>query len=103
MLVPKDSQLRSIPEHLDPNQGFFIDGIRVSLEMLDAAHLRLQHLLLTVHNSMEAATGLPDGVNTAVLLDVWSLVDSLHRLGDLVYHFPHLDAQAQPQFKAESC
>ena len=42
MIIGPESSLRRIPAALDRRQAFFIEGIRVSIEMIEAAHARLQ-------------------------------------------------------------
>jgi len=42
MILGQDSRLRKMPIALDRKIGFFLEGIRVSIEMIDLSYQRLQ-------------------------------------------------------------
>src|ERR1043166_9736023 len=95
MIIQDDSVLRSIPKSLNNKRAFFIEAIRISIEMVDVAHRRLQMVLLHVSQQTVSKT-LPDSVVYAsALLDAWSIIDSIHRLRGLVEHFPKITKRMQ--------
>lgn len=67
-------------------QALFIEGIRVSIEMADLAHQRLQGILPLL-SSMQPINQEPHP-SVSAMLDAWSIVDSLHRLRGLMRHMP---------------
>lgn len=95
MTIGPDSPLRKIPIALDRKQAFFIEGIRVSLEMIALAHERLQRALLSITNRTLANLPMEQDKLTSAVLDAWSVVDSVHRLCALVEHFPNLQHRSR--------
>lgn len=74
---------------MDRKQAFFLEGVRVSLEMIDLAHERLRKVLFHVSQQSWTVGGqLGPGAFTSALLDAWSIVDALHRLHGLIQHLP---------------
>jgi hypothetical protein len=53
MILGPDSALHRIPSALNPKQAFFIEGIRISIEMIDVAHRRLQALIWKLDEQCE--------------------------------------------------
>jgi hypothetical protein len=95
MIIGPDSPFRRVPSVLDRKQAFFIEGIRVSVEMIELAHQRLQQVLLAITEGIRNNTGPNQTLLTTAVLDAWSFVDSVHRLGDLVEHFPNLQHRSR--------
>jgi len=100
MIIGPESCLRRIPVALNRKQAFFIEGIRVSIEIIDLAHARLQGALLQITNSFALDGGTPRELLAAAVLDAWSIVDSFHRLADLAEHLPNVvKKQRIPAFR----
>ena len=85
MLLNPESPLRQIPIALERSHGFFLEGFRVTVEMIDLAHSRLQQTLLALRASKQASV---DCISAE--LDAWSIIDCAHRLRGLIQHFPGL-------------
>lgn len=89
MLVSKDSPLRRIPVNIPTKQILYFDGIRYSVETIDLAFGRLGCTL-------EKIVALPGGADelgpyiVEAMSDAWTIVDSIHRLRQLVRHVPGL-------------
>ena len=87
MLPAHDSPLRAVPRLLNERQSMFVDGIRYAIEMADIAYVRLANSLLQYSVGVEAeAPAKPS--HAALFLDAWSIVDSVHRLRELVQQMP---------------
>jgi len=96
MPIGPDSPLRRIPARLESRQRLFLDGIRYSAEMTELAYARLCHTAeeATRRVNNEAELG---ALHSALFLDAWSMVDSIHRLRALVLSLHALDGSAPPQ------
>ena len=86
VLVPDDSPIRRLPDDFSREQALIFDGIRYAAEMADIAYWRLFDLL-------EQMSFLPNDQLTTrqiavAMLDVWSIVDSVNRLRDLLREVP---------------
>jgi len=88
VIIGPDSILRKIPVALDRKQAYFFEGIRISAEMIDLAHVRLQQTLLEITKAMKASASPRQELYTSAMLDAWSIIDSVHRLQDLAHYFP---------------
>lgn len=82
VLIPDDSPIRRLPDNSSREQALIFDGIRYAAEMMDIAYWRLFDLL-------QEMSSLPDDKLTTrqiatAMLDVWSVVDSVNRLRDLL-------------------
>jgi hypothetical protein len=86
MLISLESSLRHIPVALGRKQAFFLEGIRVSLEMLDLVHTRLQSTLLALTDAQVVQQDL----STSAVADAWLIIDAFHRLADLAEHMPNV-------------
>src|SRR5690242_17559633 len=95
MIIGPDSELRKIPAALDPKQAFFIEGVRVCIEMIDFAHQRLQRTLFEIDRLIADKKAPEQNLYTSALLDAWSIVDSIHRLSDMGRHFPNVKHRKQ--------
>ena len=84
------------PEFLPRRQALYLDAIEESLRMASLAYERLQESLAAKMSSYESASAsLPRSdemsrLDSAILLDAWSLVDVLNRLRVLVESMPGL-------------
>lgn len=95
-MITPDSPLLAIPHDIDPKQSVFFDGIRLTAEMIEVAHIRLAASLTEIARPMLIVGGpdreRPGGLATSevakVLVDVWSLVNSIDRFRGLVRLFP---------------
>ena len=58
--------------------------------MIDLAYGRLQQSLLVISETMHNNEPSSPILCTSVVLDAWAIIDSVHRLSDLVEHFPNL-------------
>jgi hypothetical protein len=76
-MIRRESILHQLPVKLDRKQTVFLDGVTYSVQMADLAHTRLQNTLINDN---------PD--HTSAVLDAWSIVDSLHRLRELLNQMP---------------
>ena len=88
VFIPDDSPIRQLPADFSREQALIFDGIRYAAEMADIAYWRLFDLL------QELSFLLNDKPTTrqiaTAMLDVWSIVDSVNRLRDLLTEAPGL-------------
>ena len=84
-----ESPFRRLPVNLDMTQRLFLDGIRFAVEMAQLSHVRLRDLLSLAsidhdknYSAAEAAT--------SGFLDAWNIVDSIHRMRELLSAMPRL-------------
>ena len=100
MIIGKDSALRRLPDKSDPRRAMFLDGIRYSVEMADLAYGRLQSGLqaLSTENDTD---GSQEHASLFVepFLDAWSIVDSIHRLRELLEHMPGSKKAKSPSYQ----
>jgi len=100
MIIKDDSPLRRIPTVLAREQVLFIDGIRYGISMADYAYARLcmavdritQHFI-SGEQSGKAVPNADAEINCA-MNDAWSMVDSIHRLRELLSGMPNLKQKA---------
>lgn len=85
MLITEDSPLRKLP-HCEPTQKLFLDGIRFTIEMVDLSFNRLCSALWHASDTKQERQKkqIPPQLFGAVLLDAWSMIDSIERLRTLV-------------------
>jgi hypothetical protein len=98
VLIAPESCLRRIPVALDRKQAFFLEGIRVSVEMIDHAHTRLQDTLLAITPTSAQKATPPSEMFTSAMSDAWLVVDAFHRLSDLAQHLPNVVRRMQIPF-----
>jgi len=97
MNTKKDSHSHSSPDLLKDRQAFFFDGIRYSLRMIKVANNRLQEKLYSLTNrewEKEYLTVL----TASVMLDAWSIIDSVHRFRNLLMQAPGIK-QKSPELR----
>jgi hypothetical protein len=92
MIITADSPFRRLHANLDPRQACFLDGIRISAEMLDVAYTRLTDLLWQATNQDKIVGFAP------LVLDAWAIIDSVHRLRHLLDEMPRLKKNT-PKYK----
>lgn len=98
VILRPDSPLRKIPVALERKQAFFLEGIRVSLEIIEQAHSRLQDTLLALTNGLLREEQSQSVVLTSAISDAWLVIDSFHRLADLAEHIPNVIRRSQIPF-----
>src|SRR5690242_18801017 len=81
MLIGPESCLRRIPAALDRKQAFFLEGVRVSVEMIELVYRRLEQTLLATTTAMVALEAPGQERFTQATSDAWFVVDVFHRLG----------------------
>lgn len=85
-----ESPFRHLPRDLDSTQRRFLEGVRFAVEMTQLSNTRLRGLLTAISlqrtYTLEAS---PDPVASA-FLDAWSMVDSIHRLRELLLATPKM-------------
>ncbi len=85
-LIPDDSPLRQLPSDFSREQALVFDGIRYAAEMSDVAYWRLFKFLEEL--SCLSSSELTNRHIATAMLDAWSIVDSVHRLRDLINEAP---------------
>ena len=75
MLISLDSPLRRLPVGLDRRQTLFIDGIRLSAEIIDLTYCRLSITLERLAEPDCPKQGRQESIVSAVQ-DAWTLVDT---------------------------
>jgi hypothetical protein len=88
-LIPLDSPLRSIPQSVDHRTILYLDGIRYSIEITELAYQRLVRILEEYRTTEEDAPQVNRRIVQA-MSDAWMLIDSVHRLRELVQQTPRL-------------
>jgi hypothetical protein len=90
--VPLPASLTRLPAGIPAVDKVRLDGIRFGLLTADLAYRRLVAVLEETSRSMpappDAVPGSRSPLFTAVILDAWSVVDSLNRLGQLLKELP---------------
>jgi hypothetical protein len=88
-LIPKDSTLRKIPTSVDRRTILFLDGVRYSIQAFELASSRLALTLDRLSNGKEITDDLGEIISEATT-DAWSIIDSIHRLRELLEQMPGL-------------
>ena len=88
MLISKDSPFRKLPEALDKRQLFYFEGIRYAVNMVSIAYTRLQESLYEMSHNENYEKEF-----SSILLDAWSILDSVSRFNKLVENFPVENSQ----------
>lgn len=89
VLVPPDSPLRLIPTKLDKRAVLYFDGIRYSLHIFDLAAQRLAATIRELSQEQKDRSIIADRIALAIS-DAWMLIDSTHRLRELIEQAPRL-------------
>jgi hypothetical protein len=86
-MIRENSPLRRPPAALSRRQVLILDGVRYAVDMAEIAYGRLSaHLHAVATSPTEPSVG----DIASAMLDAWSIVDSAHRLRDLVANLPGL-------------
>jgi hypothetical protein len=89
MLFDDKSPLRNLPAGLTRKQILFMDGIRYSVGMTTLAYYRLRVSTTELTKGLAAGTQTQNpSLFTAALSDAWTIIDSTHRLRELVWDMP---------------
>lgn len=100
MIIKDDSPLRRIPTKLNREQTFFLTGIRYSISMAAYAYARLYESTHRITNNYLQSQDLDrrfpnkDIEINLVMIDAWSMIDSVHRLRELLAGMPGLKQKA---------
>jgi hypothetical protein len=94
-LVPPDSPLRKVPITLERRAVLFYDAIRYSLHVFDLAASRLAGAIDVLSEETVNHERLSEPIASAIS-DAWLLIDSTHRLRELVEQAPKLKKK-QPE------
>lgn len=78
LLLGRDSVLRRIPVNVDPKPALFLDGIRLAVEIMDVAYVRLRDALTHLALHPPAQSELPE-ISANAFLDAWGFVDAVDR------------------------
>lgn len=97
MLIAIDSPLRKVPTGLDRRQQIVIDGLRISVDVVD---LSFRRLCTSLKALPEVAPETTEFVELAVSanLDAWTIVDYVHRFSELLHQMPMIK-QNLPQIQ----
>jgi hypothetical protein len=91
-----ESPIRHLPRDLNFTQRRFLEGIRFGIEMTQLSHVRLRELLTEVsRKGTYPSERYPDQAANA-FLDAWSMVDSIHRLRELLSAMPNVKKSLPP-------
>ena len=96
-IIDSNSPFLGLPSNLQPTQRAFIEGIRLAIEVAGFSCERLYKNLYLLAMGAKARSGPTEGI-TAALLDSWSIVDSIHRLRELVHYLPNMNRHT-PKYK----
>ena len=98
MIIRSDSRLRRLPTAMVQENVLFWDGIRYALSMADLAYLRLFDNLFELSRKVEQASNIEnaDFHIVSALSDSWSIIDSVHRLRELLQAMPGLKQNLTP-------
>ena len=87
MIISPESPLRRLPQRLDREAVLFLDGIRLAIEMAEASLDRLGSALAELSRD-DTPPELVQSLVVSALLDAWAIIDSTHRLRELLQHMP---------------
>jgi hypothetical protein len=91
MILNDKSPFRQLPAGLPREQILFLDGIRYSIEITALAYGRLWANTAAMSKAMADQVGVQDLHSyTAALSDAWTMIDSTHRLRELIWDMPGL-------------
>ncbi len=88
-LIPPDSTLRKVPSKVERRTVLFLDGIRYSIQSFEIAYRRLAQTLNHLSKGKEPNDDLGEMISFATI-DAWSIIDSIHRLRELLVQMPGL-------------
>lgn len=88
VIIDDNSPFRRLPQGLPRKQVLFFDGIRYSVEMVDLAYNRLRATAFEFSKNRDSEQAAPTLLFTSAMLDAWSIIDSTHRLRELLEKMP---------------
>jgi hypothetical protein len=88
MFFGKGSPFLRLPVGLPRKQILFFDGIRFSVEMTTLAYHRLRAGATELTRTMALHKEPDPTLYTVILSDAWSMIDSTHRLSELIQDAP---------------
>ena len=98
MIIEPDSALHRVPRHMSSKQAAFVDGIRLTIQIIDLAHRRLQLELQRI----TPVSNEPQTEKQAfadAMIDAWSIVDAGHRLNRLFVKAPGIRHKQSPSVR----
>jgi hypothetical protein len=91
MVLKDDSPLHRLPPGYPVPLVQMLDGIRYAIALADLSYTRLRQTLATAFQE-PGTRPVPFRIATAAFLDAWSMIDSMHRLGKLLWDTVTKDA-----------
>lgn len=85
-----ESPFRRLPRDLDSTQRRFLEGVRFSVEMTQLSSTRLRGLLTAISLQGKYPSEVWPVPAAGAFLDAWSMVDSIHRLRELLLAMPKM-------------
>jgi hypothetical protein len=90
-IIAPDSPLIRLPETVPPIQASFFDAVRLSAQFVDIAYRRVEGAVTQLVNP-EHDRAL--AIMPVAFMDAWAIVDTVHRLRDLLRGLPRYRNQA---------
>lgn len=87
MIIDKESPFRKLPTELNRKQALYFEGIRYSVEIADIAYNRLR-IVLAEFSPSDSEREDKHLLFSTALQDAWTIVDSIHRLRQLITKTP---------------
>lgn len=90
MIISRTSPLLNLPSGLDRKQRYFLEGIRLSIQLVDTSYRRLSSSIRDLPENARPEFGtVPQ-----LLLDAWGQVDATFRLRGLIEQMPRYRKKA---------
>ena len=89
-IVGESSPFRKLPQALARRQVLFLDGIRYCAEMAELSHVRLRSTAAAITQASANGQQLNGPFYAAAFMDAWAIIDSTHRMRELVRQLPGL-------------
>ncbi len=88
-LVPNTSPLRTVPIRVERKSILYFDGVRYSFHIFEMASNRLLRTIQGLQSSPSDPSALTEAI-AAAMSDAWLMIDSVHRLRELLQQLPRL-------------
>jgi len=95
-VLTEDTPFKRLPASLELVERRYYEGIRLALEAIELAFQRLTFTLLHIAENFRTSPKLPNGIFAAVMSDAWLILDTVHRLNELIATTPRLKKKAPP-------
>jgi len=95
MICDINSPFRRLPANIERKQLLFWDGVRFAVEAGNLAHERLKANLRDISGRTPTEAEIY-AATVAATTDAWTIVDSAHRLTELISRFPKMDKSSIP-------